>query len=242
MKEWFIRLINYKKRVRTFKRIQSSGNFEVLERKKHYEMIFTDGGRTTFSKKVFPFENRLSVKDTASLNIGKSTYLQNCTLCVKQNQKVTIGSFCSFGPNVVIKLDGLRGKTQFTSYEMNLIDKSSKVSKKQNELTKNFFVKIGNDCFIGENSKILANVIISDGVILGERSFVPTGKYLEPFGIYVGQPVRLVGYRYDERIIEELIRLKWWDWPLEKIVNSGLQHIDFEKSKEEALSKLKSLV
>jgi len=204
-------------------------------------MIFHDGSITQLPKKVLIFENRLSKSDKASITIGKSTYLQNCKIGIQQDQQVTIGSFCSFGPNVSIKLDAVRGKLQFTSYPLNLIDPSSKIFRKQNELTKDFFVNIGNDCFIGEDSKILANITISDGVILGERSFVPAGKYLEPYGIYVGQPVRLIGYRYDHEIIDELLRIKWWDWSFEKIVQSKLQHLDFEESKDEILSVLRLL-
>jgi len=241
MKEWLINLFNSKRRIQTFKRIGSFENFEVLERKKYYEMVFFDGSITQLPKKILIFQNRLSKDDKASLKVGKCTYLQNSKIGIQQDQQVIIGSFCSFGPNVSIKLDAVRGKLQFTSYPLNLIDPSSEAFRKQNELTKECFVKIGNDCFIGEDSKILANVVISDGVILGERSFVPAGKYLEPYGIYVGQPVRLIGYRYDDETIQELLRLQWWNWSQEKIFNSGLQHLDFVNSKVEALLKLKSL-
>lgn len=204
-------------------------------------MIFEDGCQTMLSKKMFVFLNRLSEGDRAGLTIGKNTYLQNLHLGVQQDHQVSIGSFCSFGPNVAIKLDGVRGKMQFTQYPIHLIDANAHVLQKQKEITRNLFVTIGNDCFIGEDCRIMGNVTIGDGVIIGERSLVPFGKRLEPFGIYVGQPVKLVGYRYDKDIIAEILRIQWWEWPLKKIQESGLQHIDFISQKEEVKKKLQAI-
>jgi hypothetical protein len=109
-----------------------------------------------------------------------------------------------------------------------------------NEVRDNFVV-IGNDCFIGEDVKIMANVTVNDGVIIGERSLVTSGKVLEPFGIYAGVPAKLIGYRYSPEIINELMRLQWWNWSISKIRESGLQHIDFINSPDEALQILRAL-
>lgn len=233
--------INTKKRKEFFSRITSDAFYRVIEQKKHHEMIFEDGCITKLPKKLFSFNKRFVSGDTAGLKIGKATYLQNLKLDILWNQSVEIGSFCSFGPNVAIKPDGVRGKAQFTQYPLVLIDQNAKVYPTQIEKTRNSFVHIGNDCFIGEDVKIMANVVVNDGVIIGERSLVTSGKVLEPFGIYAGVPAKLIGYRYSPEIINELMRLQWWNWPLSKIRESGLQHIDFLNDPENALIMLKSL-
>jgi virginiamycin A acetyltransferase len=33
-------------------------------------------------------------------------------------------------------------------------------------------------------------------------------------------PARLIKYRFDQTSIQALLRIKWWDWPLEKIVKN----------------------
>lgn len=241
IKEKWIGFFGKKRKNLFFSRVASDFYFESFERKKYYEMVFDDGSITKLPKKMFLFLDRLSSDNHAKITIGKGTYLQNLCLGIQQDQQIRIGSFCSFGPNVTIKLDGVRGKMQFTQYPLDLIDPDAAVFQKQKMMTKDYNVAIGNDCFIGEDCKIMANVHIGDGVILGERSLVTAGKILEPFGIYVGQPVRLIGYRYDPLIIQELLRIQWWNWPLEKIQKSGLQHIDFIDQKEYALKVMKEM-
>ena len=43
-------------------------------------------------------------------------------------------------------------------------------------------------------------------------------KNLEPYGIYVGNPARLVRKRFDDSIIEKLLEIKWWDLDDKKII------------------------
>lgn len=51
---------------------------------------------------------------------------------------------------------------------------------------------IGNDVYIGARSVIMP-VNVGDGVVIGANSFV--NKDLEPWGIYVGSPAKLIGFR-----------------------------------------------
>lgn len=241
LQEKLIAFKNRHTREKFFSHINSEFSYKVHETKYRYEMIFEDGCITTLPKPLFSFIKRWEKGDRASLNIGKNTYLQNLKLDILWDQQIRIGSFCSFGPNVVIKPDGVRGKAQFTQYPLTLIDQNTKVHPVQIEKARTSFVHIGNDCFIGEDAKIMANVIVNDGVIIGERSLVTSGKVLEPFGIYAGIPAKLIGYRYSPEIINELMRIQWWNWPIAKIRESGLQHIDFMASPDEALRVLRTL-
>lgn len=240
-KEKIVAYLNTKRREKFFKHVTSNEEYKIIDRKRHYEMLFEDGSITTLPKNLFSFIKRWDVTDDPSLRIGKNTYLQNLKLDIFLDQSITIGSFCSFGPNVVLKPDGIRGKVQFTSYPLNLIDPKSKIYATYIEEIKKTYITIGNDCFIGEDVKIMANVVVSDGVIIGERSLVTSGKVLEPFGIYVGIPAKLIGYRYTPEIIRELMRLEWWHWPLAKIRESGLQDIAFDHDQEKVLNTLKKL-
>jgi len=56
-------------------------------------------------------------------------------------------------------------------------------------------VKIGNDVWIGAGAKILGNVNIADGCVVGAGAVVT--KDLPPYAIAVGVPAKIIGYRND---------------------------------------------
>lgn len=74
---------------------------------------------------------------------------------------------------------------------------------------------IGNDVWIGCNSTILRGVTIGDGAVIGANSLV--NKDVPPYAIVVGSPAKIIKYRFDEEIIQGLLKVKWWDYPLEII-------------------------
>lgn len=74
---------------------------------------------------------------------------------------------------------------------------------------------IGNDVWIGCNSTILRGVVIGDGAVIGANSLV--NKDVPPYAIVVGSPAKILKYRFNKDIINELLELKWWDLPLDVI-------------------------
>ena len=74
---------------------------------------------------------------------------------------------------------------------------------------------IGNDVWIGQNATILPGVHIGDGAIVGANSVV--ARDVEPYSIVVGNPVKLIRYRFDGELTSLLLKFKWWDKPVEEI-------------------------
>lgn len=97
-------------------------------------------------------------------------------------------------------------------------------------------VEIGNDVWIGCNSTILRGVKIGDGAIVGANSLVKHD--VPPYAIVVGCPAKILKYRFSEEIIEELLRIEWWHWDVEKIKRNKDLFIDENIN----LSKLKLLL
>lgn len=76
-------------------------------------------------------------------------------------------------------------------------------------------IVVGNDVWIGFEAVILSGVKIGDGAIIGARAVVT--KDVEPYTIVGGVPARPIRKRFDDKTIEELLRIRWWDQDAEKI-------------------------
>lgn len=79
-------------------------------------------------------------------------------------------------------------------------------------------IVVGNDVWIGYEAVIMAGVIIGDGAIIGTRAVVT--KDVPPYTIVGGIPARPIRTRFSEEEISMLLKLKWWDWPKEKIAQN----------------------
>ena len=74
---------------------------------------------------------------------------------------------------------------------------------------------IGNDVWIGQNVVILPGVHIGDGAIIGANSVV--GSDVEPYTIVIGNPAKMLKKRFDDELIDLLLKFRWWDRSIEEI-------------------------
>ena len=81
-------------------------------------------------------------------------------------------------------------------------------------LTKGDIV-IENDIWIGQDVTIMSGVHISSGAIVGTASVVCVD--IPPYAVVIGNPAIIIKYRFNQEIIKRLLKIAWWDWPLEKI-------------------------
>jgi len=85
-------------------------------------------------------------------------------------------------------------------------------------------VTIGNDVWIGANAVILPGVTIADGAVVGAAAVVTSD--VPPYAIVAGVPARVLRYRFDERTIERLTRLKWWRFDADSLLGVQFNQID----------------
>jgi len=75
---------------------------------------------------------------------------------------------------------------------------------------------IGNDVWLGHNSIIMPNVTsVGDGAVVAAGAVV--NKDVPPYAVVVGNPGRVVRYRFDPATIERLLAERWWDKDIEDL-------------------------
>lgn len=77
---------------------------------------------------------------------------------------------------------------------------------------------IGNDVWIGHQATIMPGIKIGNGAIIASHAVVT--RDVSPYTIVGGNPARLIRKRFSEEKIKKLLKLKWWDWPLDKITKN----------------------
>jgi len=70
---------------------------------------------------------------------------------------------------------------------------------------------IGDDVWIGFGAKVLGEVSIGSGAVIGAGSLVI--RDVEPYAVVAGVPAKTLRYRFDEETRRRLLSIEWWDWP-----------------------------
>ena len=189
MKNYFKSTVNYLASFFTSKFLNSEPNYEFLNEDPRYAQ---------YSIGDFSYGGPLNVENwraAATLKIGK---------------------FCSIGPDVTVFLVGEHRTDWATTYPFYLPPFSEAFERFYGgrSVTKGN-VTIGNDVWIGQGATILSGVKIGDGAVVGACSVVT--RDVPPYAIVAGNPSRLIRMRFDQETVDSLLKIKWWDWDLQRI-------------------------
>jgi virginiamycin A acetyltransferase len=146
-----------------------------------------------------------------NLDIGFATHW--ATPEIHGKGSIKIGKFCSFGHGLKIILSGHR--TDFISTYRFGYTLETQGFYKSPDIETQGKVTIGNDVWIGMDCTILAGANIGDGAIIGAGSAV-RGK-IPPYTVAIGNPAKVLYYRFSQDQVAEFESLKWWDWHIERI-------------------------
>jgi len=130
---------------------------------------------------------------------------------------IKIGKFCSIASNVTFIMEG-HNSNWFTTYPFpanELNDEWPEAKCIDGHPFRKSGIIIGNDVWIGRGATILSGVKIGDGAIISACSFV-SGN-VKPYSIVGGNPAQKLFMRFEKEIIDVLLSIKWWDWPINVI-------------------------
>ncbi len=128
--------------------------------------------------------------------------------------RLIIGKFCQIASGARFIMNGANhAMNGISTYPFEVFGKGwSNVP--SNDLNKGDTV-IGNDVWIGNSATIMPGVKIGHGAIIGTNTLVT--KDVAPYTIVGGNPGKLIRSRFEQKTIDFLLELSWWDWPIEKI-------------------------
>lgn len=149
-----------------------------------------------------------------------------------------IGNFCSIANGVQFIMGAANHSMQsFSSYPFNQIKKEwrDKLGMTAADMPQRGDTRVGHDVWLGRDARILPGVTIGNGAVIGASAVV--AKDIPPYAVAVGNPARVVKYRFDEETIAFLQELKWWDFSEEQIDQAipYLTSLDLEASKKALL-------
>ncbi len=133
--------------------------------------------------------------------VGKKTYAAiNIVDFAPEPYKVKIGSYCSIAYGTIFLLGGGHYTSTISTYPF-----KAKLFGESREALSKGDICIKDDVWIGENALILSGVTIGQGAVVGAGAVVT--KDVEPYSIVGGVPARIIKYRFNEELRNELLKL-----------------------------------
>ena len=132
------------------------------------------------------------------------------------NERLTIGRFCQFAHGTTfITSSANHPMAGFSTYPFRVFKPETMIDYVNLPFRDTV---VGNDVWIGYGAIIMPGVTIGDGVIVAAGSVVT--RDVAPYTIVSGNPALPLRQRFSDEIVADLLSLRWWDWPVDRIENS----------------------
>ena len=196
-----------------------------------------------------------------NISIGDDSIVERCTLgdYVTINRRCyvndsTIGDFSLVGLNSIVR-PSVIGKfceiaqyvdigganhdyKKVTTYSKVRFQQALSGERPKYHLNIETYTSIGNDVWIASGARVFRKVKIGDGACIGAGAVVT--KDVPPYAIVAGVPAKIIKYRFPDKFIEELLKIKWWDWSTD-ILMKNMDLILSSDVNEDTISKMKEI-
>jgi len=167
-----------------------------------------------------PYTQIVNTGGVLPRKVGTSSYLSHAPL----PPDTAIGRFCSIASGTRAFYPGRHPQDRFSTSPITLYNPSERgVTPAKSGMEENDGfelvpwdeirapITIGNDVWIGSDVLIKPGVVIGDGAVIAQRAVVT--KDVPPYCLVAGVPASVRRKRFSDDVIDELLRLKWWDYP-----------------------------
>ena len=152
------------------------------------------------------------------ITIGARSYIVSGRLETfdKENEHILIGNYSSLAHRLTFMIGMNHDYRCITTYPQQIIEEASApdpalpLTPMEDSVSRHQII-IGNDVWVDANATIMGGIRIGNGAVIGAGAVV--AKNIPPYAIAVGNPARIIKYRFDKDTITRLQRIKWWNWP-----------------------------
>jgi virginiamycin A acetyltransferase len=178
-----------------------------------------DPKRTVFLKNVITRANVIAGDFSYFYDPAGADNFENTNVLYhypNSKEKLIIGKFCAIAAGVKFIMSSANHKLSgFSTYPFFIFRRGWEKDFDKASLPYKGDTVIDHDVWIGYNATILPGVHVGSGAIIGTQAVVT--KDVPPYAVVGGNPAKILKMRFDEQTITELLRIAWWDWPIEKI-------------------------
>lgn len=168
---------------------------------------------------------------TGCVELGWASTIGHHNILVAGPTTIKIGRYCQFGPYVSLYAS-MHPMHLVTLYQNRRLLNGALKQHGPSEP-----IVVGSDVWCGLSTIILPGVTIGHGSIIGAGAVVVSD--IPDYAVAVGNPARVVKQRFDDKIVELLLRLRWWDYSDEGIeAIRDLFFCDFKRERQRAIELL----
>lgn len=129
------------------------------------------------------------------------------------DRPLSVGAFCSIAEGVLFLLRSNHRTDLVSTFQLGFWLTGNRAGR--DELVLRGRTIVGNDVWIGARALIMPGVHIGNGAVVAAGSVVT--KDVPAYAIVGGNPAKVIRYRFEPDVIDQLQRIAWWDWSDEKI-------------------------
>ncbi|QEE39054.1 MULTISPECIES: CatB-related O-acetyltransferase [unclassified Methylobacterium] len=150
-----------------------------------------------------------------SVHVGRGTYWDPKTkfMTYIADERLYIGRYCSIAEDAFLATGGEHFTEKVSTWPVDTfilgVWNPSRAYRRKPD------TRIGSDVWIGRSAQVFGGCTVGHGAVIGAGAVVC--KDVPPFAIVVGNPAKIIRYRFDEATRADLLAIAWWDWTPEEI-------------------------
>ncbi len=127
-----------------------------------------------------------------------------------------IGNFCSIANEINVHINRNHDYKSVSQHFLASGDPEVDIfCFKEKKIKQKGQILICNDVWIGNGATLMSGVKIGNGALIGAGTLV--AKDIPAYAIAAGNPAKVIKYRFSEEQIDKLLKIKWWNWPVNEV-------------------------